>query len=793
MIPFTERYSSRNSRKIKKDKLLQQIIIVVAIVFSIVGTSNAQSHGKLQGEVVDKLTRQPIPSANVLLENTNFGAATDVNGDFKIENIPIGRYQIRVSSIGYQTLINPDIVVSTGHTVNLQFELIETIIPIKGEILVKAEFFQKEPSQTVSTHNLNYEEIRRTPGAAGDISRVVLSLPGVITAADDRNDLLVRGGNPTENLSLIDNIEIPNLNHFGTQGASGGPIGMVKTEFIREVNFSSGGFPVKYGERLSSVMDIKLRDGNREEFQADANLSMAGFGGSLEGPLFSKGNWMLSARKSYLDIIAKLNATSVATAIPHYSNYQTKIVYDIDKNNQISFIGLGGIDKITFAEGEYNLVAYFKEYDIKHNQNQFVTGMNLRTLWSKNNYSLLTISNSYNDYSSDVVHGLTDKVYYINHSFEREYHIKGEFNFKLSPATEINLGGGFKWVNLSHNVFYRGDTLYSIKDGIIDTSVFPSLDYSFSTNTSKAFAFGQITQWFFEKVKLVAGARIDNFEFIQKSTAVSLRAGLSYYFSPITNLNFAVGRYFQIPPYIWLSVDPSSRKLENMRADHYVIGFEHFFSDDLKFSIEAYQKNYSNIPTSKTVSEFIASNGGTDYGVFMMRDLTSDGKGFARGIELIIQKKLLNDVYGIISFGHSRVRFTALDGIERPGRFDFRNVFTVVFGYIPSDEYEFSLKWRYAGGRPYTPFNENLSKLYKREVLDFSRMNELRFQDYHRLDVRFDRRWHFNKWNIVTYFELQNAYFKKNIYEYQWDTIENKKIEVYQWRFFPIGGLTIEF
>lgn len=773
--------------------MLKQIIIYFVIIISFVGTVDSQSLGKLQGKVIDKLTRQPVPSANILLENSNLGAASDLTGNFKIENVPIGRYQIRVSSIGYQTIINPDVIVSTGHTVNLQFEMIETIIPIKGEVLVQAEFFQRDPSQIVSTHNLNYEEIRRTPGAAGDISRVVLSLPGVITAADDRNDLLVRGGNPTENLNLIDNIEIPNLNHFGTQGASGGPIGMVKTEFIREVNFSSGGFPVKFGERLSSVMDIKLREGNRENFQGDVNLSMAGFGGSLEGPIFSKGSWMLSARKSYLDLIAKLNATSVATAIPHYSNYQSKVVYDIDENNQLSFIGLAGMDKISFQEGEYNLVAYFKEYDIQHNQNQFITGINLRTLWSKNSFSLLTLSNSYNDFSSDVIHAGSKRDYYSNHSFEREYHLKGEFNLKLDPSLEINIGGGLKWINLNHNIYYQGDTIYSIKNGIVDTSVFSPLNYSFGTNTSKAFVYAQFTKWFFEKFKIVAGLRYDNFAFIDNPSAVSVRAGLSYYFSPITILNLSAGNYYQTPPYIWLTADQSSRNLENMRADHFVVGMEHFFSDDLKMTLEAYQKNYSNIPTSKTVPQFIASNGGTDYGVFMMRDLTSDGKGFARGIELTIQKKLLNDFYGIISYGHSEVRFTPLDGIERPGNFDFRNVFTLVFGYIPNDKYESSLKWRYAGGRPYTPFNEELSKVFRREVLDFSHMNELRYDDYHRLDLRFDRRWHFEKWNIVTYFELQNAYFRKNIYEYQWDTVENKKIEVYQWRFFPIGGLTIEF
>lgn len=775
--------------KILDHRLFVLLVIVLGLRFEDV---YAQSIGRVQGRVIDKATQQPIHGANIVFLNTQYGVTTDTNGNFKI-TVPIGRYQIRVSYIGYQTIINPDVIVSTGHTVHLQFELVETAIRVEDEVLVRAEFFQKEPSQVVSTHHLGYEEIRRAPGAVGDVSRALLSLPGVITATDDRNDLLVRGGNPTENLNLIDNIEIPNLNHFGTQGASGGPIGMLRTDFIREVNFSSGGFPAKFGDKLSSVLDIKLREGNREKFQGNIDLSMGGFGGALEGPLFSKGSWMFSARKSYLDLIAKLNATSVTTAIPEYSNFQSKVVYDLDKHNQLSFVGLAGVDRVSFREGENTLIHFFKEYEVQHNQNQFVGGINLRTLWSNNSYSLITLSSSYNDFGTDIVHAKTSKEYYSNNSFEREYHVKGEFNLKLSPSFEMNIGGGLKWINFSHHIRYRGDTLFSTNRGVVDTTVFSPLNYSFGTNTSKTFAFMQFTKWFFEKFKFVAGLRYDNFAFIKHSSVVSLRAGTSYYILPITNVNVSVGTYFQTPPYIWLSADPTSRNLENMKATHYVLGLEHIFSDDLKMTIEAYQKHYSRIPTSKTVPQVIASNYGAEYGVFMMRNLTSDGKGYARGIEFTLQKKLLNDFYGIVSYGHSKVRFTPLDGIERPGSFDFRHVFTLVFGYIPDDTYEFSLKWRYAGGRPYTPFDEELSKRYRREVPDFEQMNARRHSDYHRLDLRFDRRWHFRKWNLVTYFEVQNAYFRKNVYEYQWDRIENKKIEIYQWRFFPVGGFTIEF
>lgn len=755
----------------------------------------AQNYGILQGKVVDKSTQKPIPFANVILTGTSYGAATNQNGEFKIQNIPIGRYTLRVSYLGYNTYVNPDIVISTGQPVNLLIEMNESIIQLKEEAIVKGELFQKDFREIVSTHNLNYEEVRRSPGAAGDLNRVLLSFPSVLQSTDNRNDLLVRGGNPSEVLYLVDNIEVPNINHFGTQGSGGGAMGIINVNLIREVNFSAGGFPVKYGDKLSSIVDIKLREGSRENYYGDINMSMAGFGAILEGPISQRGSFLFSARRSYLDIIAKLNATGVgaSSVIPNYSNFQGKIVYDLDSMNQVSIVALGGFDRVRYQENEYNLIPFFKKYKIKNDQDELATGINFRTLWSDKVYSLMTISNSYNFFFTDVFLLRTGLIFYRNTSYERENHFKLEVNFKPYPDFEFSLGGGLKLINFSHDVIYAGDTLFIRNDSEIDTLIYSTLDYSSNIKSRKYFLFGQVTNWFREKIKTTFGIRYDYFSLVEEKSIFSFRGGLSYYFTPITNLNLFYGVYYQNPPYIWLSADETSKRLKQMKTTHLILGFEHLFSEDLKLSIELYNKIYSQIPTSKTAKFIIATNEGVDYGPFLMANLSSNGSGYARGIEFTLQKKLMNKIYGIVSFAKSTIRFTAEDGIERPGSFDYQNVFTFIFGYIPDEKYEFSIKWRYLGGRPYTPFDENLSRIYNRGVLDFSRINSIRYPSYHRLDLRVDRRWHFKKWNIVTYFELQNAYFRKNIYDYEWDPVEHKTVEIYNWRFFPIGGINVLF
>ncbi|MFQ6082803.1 MAG: TonB-dependent receptor domain-containing protein [Candidatus Aminicenantia bacterium] len=756
-------------------KLLLWLFLVLFLSF---WAYSAQKKGSIHGQVVDKYTQQPLPRATIEIIDHEWKAETDNQGRFKLENIPVGTYQLLAFLKGFEPVVITDIVVDTGHITQQRIEMEQALI--KEEITVTADYFPERLDTSTSVQGLNYEEIRRAPGAAEDISRVIQSMPGVAVSGDMRNDIIVRGGSPTENLNIVDNIEFPNINHFATQGASGGSIGMLDTDFVREVNFLSGGFSANYGDKLSSVLDIRLREGSREEFTGDINLSMAGFGGSFEGPIGAKrGSWMISAHRSYLDLLQEALDIS---GLPEYISFQTKFVYDLNTNHQLSLIGISGIDQIKFEDPD-EFTNYQKTY---FDQNQYTIGTNLKSLWGAKGYSIFSLSQSLNKTKINVKDpSEQDKKVYNNQSLEIERIAKFDLNYVLSSNDKIRVGISYKWIDNDYQIYDE--------PGIDQMGISrPGQEIDLDFRSSKASAFLQYDHRFGSKLKLNLGLNYNYFDYIKKSS-ISPRFGLSYQLTDKDRIGLSYGIYYQSPAYIWLVAHPENSDLEFLQATHYVLSWNHLFRDDTKFTVEIYDKEYKNYPLDVDDPTNTLANFGGEFGSFFGNKLVSQGKGYARGIELFFQKKLIKKIYTLINYSYSDVKFKALDGIWRPGNYDYRHIFTCILGYKPSSKWEFSLKWRYTGGRPYTPFDEELSKQAGEGRLDINQINAKRFPAYHRLDLRVDRRFHFNKWNLVIYFDIENVYNRDNVYFYAWDKENSKIFPHYQWGFLPVGGFSIEF
>ncbi len=358
----------------------------------------ASMNGKIVGVVIDRRSRQPVPGANVVIEQTTHGASTGEDGRFIITGVPVGTYTVRCSCVGYTAVRLSDVVVGTGRPVQLEARLDEESLSNVDEVVATGSLFSRPKEVTTSSYGLNYEEIRRAPGALGDVDRIMQSMPGVVPTNDQRNDLVVRGGSPSENLTLVDNVEVPNLSHFGTQGASGGPISMLNTEFIREADFMAGGFPAQYGGKLSSVLNVLLREGNRENIAGDVDVSFAGAGVIAEGPLGSRGSWMAAARRSFLDLIIHNYGL---TAVPRYSNYQAKAVYDLDAENKLWFVSLGGVDRIEFSAENGSSVNY-SMLNIISGGWRTISGLNWQMLWGKAGYGVLGISDALDVFDQTV-------------------------------------------------------------------------------------------------------------------------------------------------------------------------------------------------------------------------------------------------------------------------------------------------------------------------------------------------------------------------------------------------------
>jgi hypothetical protein len=744
----------------------------------------AQENGTITGIINDQETQKPVKEAVIRILDSDKRTASGDEGKFEFTGITLGTYSIQVSSIGYETVVKTDIVLLSSRPTNVVIGLIPKSYST-DTIDVQARYFQKSSDENTSTYNLDFEEVRRAPGAVEDISRMVQVLPGVAPANDQRNDLIVRGGSPAENMTLIDGIEVPNINHYPTQASTGGPIGMINVKFIDGVDFMTGGFPALYGDKLSSVLDIRFREGYRENILSDINLSTAGFGGVFEGPLFTeKGSFLLSARKSYLNLIK--GAIRFST-VPNYWDFNVKTVYDLNKNNKLSFIGIAGLDDISFTGSDAQVSDENPYGKAKGNQQEFTAGFNLKTLFKKG-YIQTVLSNSSSFFKYDDYDIRNDGLKFDYNSYESDFNFNSKIYYQINRSNNIIFGLGGHYIKFKNDLYVQagyspfGDTL-------------PEQNVNIKSDFQKVFAFTQYTlKLFDDKLTMNAGLRFDYFSGINKNYTFNPRFGVSYQLSGVTSLNFSTGIYSQSPEYLWVTSDPRNKNLTYMKTYHYVAGIEHLFTEDIKFSVEAYYKKYTDYPVSVLVPTFVLVNGGTEYGPNFVGEAVSKGYGFAKGIDFSLLKKLTgNGIYGMINYSLGDCRFTAIKGGEKPGSFDYRHNLTIIAGYQISNNWLIGIKYRYTSGRPYTPYDIQASTYYDRGIYDVNRFNDARYKDYNRLDIRVDKKWNYRKWSIVAYVELQNVFNTTNVYQYFWNEYRNEKGTIYQWAFLPVGGFSVQF
>ena len=718
----------------------------VAGVESVLEAQTPTTVGVLTGEVLDAQTKEPIPSANVIIVGTTIGAATDINGMFRIPNVPVGIYAVRASVIGYRSNVRSDVVVSVARPFEIRFEMLEASIEL-GEVTVSAEYFQKLPESPLSTQTQSSEEIRRLPGSFEDVVRAISILPGVAQVDPGRNDLIVRGGAPSENLYVIDNIEVPNINHFGTQGASGGPLSFVNLDFVQNTSFSTGGFGVRYGDRLSSVLSINLRDGRTDRLGGKATISASQFGLNLEGPFSDNGSFLFSARRSYLDFIFKAAGFGF---VPEYWDFLGKAHYHLGTSDRINVLAIGALDNVKFFNDTPDK-RYENSKILGSNQNQAVGGVSWRHLF-ESGYTTVTLGQTYVDYEYGQSDSLQQPVFRSN-SVEQEWSLRGDVVYQISKKTEVSFGVQAKRARFLSNI--------DLKPFWTNFGQLLSVNAHYTTNATKASFYGSVTQTV-GPIRLTAGLRGDYFDLIKEKTVLAPRASASLELSPSTTATLSIGRYYQAPSYIWLTAYPENRMLNHIVANQYIVGIDHIIRGDTKISLEVYLKRYSRYPASLDRPFLVLANtgagfGGSDdgYASFGLDHLVSRGTGEAKGAEVFVQKKFSEiPCYGTFSVSYNDSRFRALDGIERPNSFDQRWIVNLGGGYVFNEAWEFSAKFRYATGRPYTPvglLGAQSASLY----------NSARLGVNHSLDVRVERRWQFSTWTLVTYVDIQNIYNRK--------------------------------
>ena len=763
------------------------VILIYLLLLSAAQVVHAQQPvGSIGGTIIDASTRQPIPYANVLLVNTTRGSAADLEGNFSIENVPVGTYVLQISSIGYSPIQVSDVVVRSGRTTQVYKSLEVSFFESEEVVVEGGVYFENDTQNLTSAQNLSYEEIRRSAGAIGDVLRLTQALPGVALTNDQRNDLVVRGGSPSENLILVDNIEIPSLNHFGAQNTSGGPISMLNTEFIDDASFFSGGFSSQYGNRLSSVLDVSLREGGSERLQSDIEMGIAGFGLISEGPLTDKGSFMVSVRRSYLEL---LEDAIGLTAVPEYWNLNAKAVYKPSYKHTLSLISIGGIDDISFNVDPTDL----DDPSLENTDSggwSLVTGINWEHLIGKRTFGVLTVSDATYHYDTEIIdERINNQLTFRQDDTESTTTLRYELAMFPEQVGEIRAGVDAKFLRAE---FKLTQPLGVLNPLLVDSSRVNAVDITNDPSTSQLSSFVEFSPRISPRVTLNLGGRYDYFEFIDE-TRFSPRASLRYQLAEQVNLNLSWGQYYQSPALIFLNADPVNRDLKPMRADHYIAGLSFFPAEDIRVTVEGYIKEYQDYPVSIEYPTLTLANTGDDFGVnTLLFPLVSEGSGESVGIEVYAQKKLTDSFYGQISYSYSETQHEALDGIRRKASFDIPHTFTILGGYRLGD-WEFSGKFTYASGRPYTPYLEAESFEQNRAVFDLSRINSERSPEYHRLDVRVDRRFNYDNWSLLVFMDILNVYNRENVQQFIWNPKTRSRDFIPQYALIPNIGFNVKF
>lgn len=769
------------------------IFLLEFILFSQIAVS--QGKGIISGEVFDSKTKEALIGVGVKLLESSQGAFTDEFGKFVITNLKPSTYRLEISYVGYESQVLTDVIVKSVSPANVRVELSQSNI-LTDEVTITAGYFTQKSEEPVSSTSLSREEIRRLPGGFEDVVRAVTNVPGVASAnVGGRNDLLVRGGGPTENLYLINNFEVPNINHFGNQGSGSGSLSFVYLDFVKKVDFSTGGFGVRYGDKMSSVLSIKMRSGRNDRIGGKATVSASQYGFELEGPISKKGNFVFSARRSYLDLIFK---AIDASFVPVFTDFNFVAEYKISPRNTLFFLGLAAIDRID--KNQSDLENRVENAGILDNsQIQLISGVSFRRLIG-NGFLDFTFNHNLNNFDFSQANENLEK-YFQSDAKEREYNFKFDSYYKIKKQTGIYAGSSLKFIsNFNQTTF--ADTIYNRsgnKIPISETGIPSKIDVE--TKTAKSAIYLEAEQNLFKKLNLLFGLRADFYNFLNESFYPSYRFSTNYQLTEKIRIKGSLGRYFQSPSYVWV-INDFNKNLKAMKNDMTILGFDFLLRQDLNFSVEAFYKNYTDLPTGTTpetdylvLTNTDAGYGGrdNDFQSFGYFPLVSEAKGEAFGLEFLLQKKFSQiPIYGQMSLSFSKSEYTAGNRIKYPGEYDQRMIFNISGGYKPNPKWEFSSKFRLNTGATFTPIYLPSKNNGELQNLPEEYLND-RLGIDHSLDIRIDRRFNFTNLGIIFFLDIQNVYNNRyNVkprYDFWNDEIEDEQTL----GILPSIGLTIEF
>ncbi len=726
---------------------------------------------RVEGRVYDALNNTSLEFAKVQVVNMQKGAITDENGSFRIDGLDPGVYSFKAVISGYKASFLNEITITRSRVEQLEFAMEELVIE-QEEVVVKASPFIRKKESPVSLKTLNATEIERLPGANRDVSKVIAALPGVASRATFRNDIIIRGGSPGENKFYLDGIEVPNINHFATQGSSGGPVGLLNVNFVREVDFYSGAFPSNRANGLSSVLSFKQKEGNKEGLITNFALGSSDAALTFDGPLGEKANFIFSARRSYLQF---LFAALQLPILPTYNDFQYKVSYRPNQKNKISFIGLGAID-------DFNLNASVNDNitdpDVIESNNFILGNIPIQNQWnytigvnwlhySEHSYQNIVVSRNMLNNTSTRYKDLIEipaNLLLDYSSFEAENKFRFEHTYNKN-GWRINAGLGYEYARY-YNSTYNNITVQGQPIEI---------NYESNLYLSKFAFFGQVSKDYFnEKLITSFGLRSDFSNYSSSLSnpleQLSPSFSLSYRLNEFWAINANLSRYHQLPSYTILGYRDGNNELVNLnnnikyiRADHMVMGVEYLTDWKSRFTVEGFFKEYNRYPFSIKDSISLA-NIGSDFGVVGNEEVSSTSNGRAYGFEFLYQQKLIKGFYAILAYTLVNSEFKNVNNEYVPTAWDSKHIVSLTGGKRFKNGWEIGFRWLFSGGSPYTPYDIPTSSLKQNwdinglGLLDYGLLNTQRESNFHQLNIRVDKKMFLKKFSLNFYLDIQNAY-----------------------------------
>lgn len=789
-------------------------IIKTALFLLIISQALVAQKGTIKGRIYNAKTNEPLEFVNIVIQGTNIGSTSDLEGNYIFTGIDPGFKQLVVSLIGFQTTLSPEIQVQGNQTVFINIPVNEAS-QVLNEIVIKRNVNAKKIDSPISVITLGVQEIEKSAGVNRDVSKLVQTLPGVGVTDPNRNDLIVRGGGPSENVFYLDGIEIPIINHFTTQGSSGGVVGIINPDFVQDISFYTGAFPANRSNALSSVMEIKQREGNKERLQGKVSIGASDAALTLDGPVGKKSTFIISARQSYLQLLFQLIGLPF---LPTYNDFQIKYKIDFDKKNQLTFLGIGAIDDMVLnlnikepTESQSYLLSYlpiYKQWNYtvgavyKHfADNHYDTWVLSRNMLRNANFKYIDNDESLgkaSDYTSDEI----------------ENKLRFEQNF---PGGNIKFSWGAgvaysKYNNATSRLIYTGGAALP-------------LNYNTAIDLVNYQTFAQASDQFLNnRLKLSLGVNFTgnsyNKNMANPLNQFSPRLSGSYELTENINLNANIGRYTLRPAYTTLGFkevgsDELVNQNENLRytiSNQAIAGIEFLKGTTMRLTVEGFYKQYVHYPFSVADGLSTASKG-ANYGQVGDEEIVSTGKGRAYGVEFLLKIMEMKKLNVTATYTLFKSEFTNYRDEYIPSTWDTNQLLNLIASYKLPNNWNIATRWRFSGGAPYSPIDENLSSqkaawdITNQPYIDNANFNTLRLKNNHQLDIRIDKEFYFKKWLLNLYTDVQNVYNYQAESTPIWTNLDTngdpmmldaqryelRKIEAFSGSILPTIGIIIKF